>query len=76
VGLTESVQRHVPTVPDVTRVNDCVETAIDNVDLLNALQQGAFDAAERAFDWAEPGKELHAAMLAAGGSERHWQGRR
>lgn len=63
-GLPEPVRRHVLTVPDLSALMDCVETVIDDVGRLNALQRGAFDAAEQAFDWAERGKALHAAILA------------
>jgi glycosyltransferase involved in cell wall biosynthesis len=71
VGLPESVTRHVLTVPDLQALNNCVETVIDDYDRLNALQEGAFEAAERAFDWADRGKAMQAAIAAIGQSERH-----
>ena len=61
-GLSEPVRRNVLTVPDLAALPSCVEAVIDDVERLNDLQQGAFHAAEQAFDWAERGRALHEAL--------------
>jgi hypothetical protein len=76
VGLPEAVKRHVLTVQDLSALSDRVKAVIDDVDQLNTLQQGAFDAAERAFHWADRGKAMHAAVLGVGNSDRRQIGQR
>jgi glycosyltransferase involved in cell wall biosynthesis len=63
-GLPSSVQQYVLTAPDLPALLDQITAVIDDIDRLNALQQGAFDAAERAFDWAERGRAMREAILA------------
>ncbi len=70
VGLPDAVKRHVLTVQGLPALSDCVAAVIDDVDQLNTMQQCAFEAAERAFHWADRGKAMHAAILAIGNSER------
>lgn len=70
VGLPDAVKRHVLTAHDLPALSDRVAAVIDDVDQLNTLQQGAFDAAKRAFDWADRGRALQTAILAIGNSER------
>ena len=63
VGLPASVQRHVLTAPDLSALIYHVETVIDDVGRLDLLQQGAFKAAEREFDWVERGRIMRAAVM-------------
>ena len=83
-GLPDTVLRHVLVVPDMAALTACVTSVIDDVERLDRLQRDAFQAAERAFDWADRGADLLAALravvpvspvpagFAVSGTDRHY----
>lgn len=64
-GLPDSVRRHVLVVSDLDGLASCVTSVIDDVATLDRMQDSAFAAAERGFDWADRGEALQAAIQAA-----------
>ena len=65
-GLPDSVRRHVLVVPDLEGLAPCVASVIDDLPTLNRMQDGAFAAAERGFDWADRAEAMQAAIQAVG----------
>jgi glycosyltransferase involved in cell wall biosynthesis len=61
-GLPEPVRRHLTSVPDLTALGDEAAALIDDFVRLDAMQRGAFAAAERAFDWRDRGEAMRAAV--------------
>jgi hypothetical protein len=62
-GLPDSVRSHMVLAPDLKELLQSVLSVIDDPGRLEALQTGAFTAAEDAFDWADRGYALRDAVL-------------
>jgi len=61
-GLPESVRSHVLLAGDIESLLVKVVAEIDDLDRLNARQEGAFAAANEMFDWDNRGRTLLAAI--------------
>lgn len=57
-GQAGEVVRHCLKAPDSAALCDEIIAAIDDFERLNAMQEAAFGAASRQYDWAENGKRL------------------
>jgi glycosyltransferase involved in cell wall biosynthesis len=64
-GIPDSVARHFLVAPDAERLVPEIVAAIDDLPRLNAMQGGAFAAAQGQFDWPENGRRFAAAAHAA-----------
>jgi glycosyltransferase involved in cell wall biosynthesis len=62
-GLPGEVRAQMLLAPELDGLLQAVLAAIDDVPRLDALQRGAFLAADGAFDWADRGFALRDAML-------------
>jgi glycosyltransferase involved in cell wall biosynthesis len=62
-GLPAAVSAQMLLAPDLTGLLKSVLAVIDDPAKLDALQRGAFEAAEGAFDWADRGQALRDAVL-------------
>jgi glycosyltransferase involved in cell wall biosynthesis len=51
--------------PDIESLVAAVAELVENAPHLEAMQRGAFDAAEAEFDWADRGEALRAAIIEA-----------
>jgi glycosyltransferase involved in cell wall biosynthesis len=63
-GLPAVLRGAMRECPDLPALVDAVVQGIDDVATLDRMQQAAFDAAQRSFDWADRGRALLAAMRA------------
>ncbi|WP_419898818.1 glycosyltransferase [Roseomonas sp. USHLN139] len=63
-GLPQAVRQQMLLAPELDGLLRQVQGAIDDAPRLDALQRGAFAAAEGAFDWRERGQALRDALLA------------
>jgi len=57
-GLPESVRSHMLLAGDIKSLLMKIVAKIDNLDRLNAMQKGAFAAANEMFDWGNRGRTL------------------
>lgn len=64
-GLPHGLRQAMLLCADLPALVDTVVRHIDDLPLLNRLQEQAFEAAHSAFDWADRGRMLLAAMRAA-----------
>ncbi|MBB5693915.1 glycosyltransferase [Muricoccus pecuniae] len=62
-GLPDSVRANMVLAPELDGLLRAVLGVIDDPARLGALQEGAFAAAEGAFDWADRGRALRDAVL-------------
>jgi glycosyltransferase involved in cell wall biosynthesis len=65
-GLPPAVTDSVVVEADMNSVVDRVIASIDDLQLLNRLQNAAFEGAASLFDWDENGRRLAAALKTAG----------
>lgn len=61
-GLPPAVRRHMLLAPDLGPLLQRILASIDDAPRLDALQRGAFTAAEHAFDWGSRGQALRDAL--------------
>jgi polysaccharide biosynthesis protein PslH len=62
-GLPLTPGRHFLSFDSMPELAEGVCSVIDDVDLLNSLQEAAFNACKGGFSWIERGRTLHNAML-------------
>jgi len=64
-GLPQALRQSMLLCADLPALVDTVVRHIDDLPLLDRLQQHAFESARHAFDWADRGRMLLAAIRAA-----------
>ncbi len=64
-GLPEALREHMLLRPDIDALVAAIVDVVDDTARLDAMQRDAFAAAEHAFDWAERGQALRAAIARA-----------
>lgn len=62
-GLPDDIRCHLLLSDSLPRLVDQVVTHIDDLEHLNVMQAGAFDAASTHFNWADRGVSLYQAIL-------------
>ena len=62
VGLPDAVRSHMVLVDQMPELMASVVSMLDRIDRLNALQNGAYEAAGQMFDWHERGRILFNAI--------------
>jgi glycosyltransferase involved in cell wall biosynthesis len=70
-GLPQALRQAMLVCADLPTLVDTVVRHIDDLPLLNRLQDQAFEAAHSAFDWADRGRMLLAAMRSARAGTKH-----
>jgi polysaccharide biosynthesis protein PslH len=68
-GLPLTPGLHFLSFDSMQELAEGVCSAIDDLDLLNSLQEAAFDACKGGFSWIERARTLHNAMLRAANRE-------
>jgi hypothetical protein len=68
-GFPKSVREHMIIRPDINGLLRAIVEAVDDFPRLNRLQERAFAAAERAFEWRDRGILLRHAVECVSGSE-------
>jgi glycosyltransferase involved in cell wall biosynthesis len=61
-GIPDAVARHFLVATDAERLVAAIIAAIDDLPRLNAMQNGASDAAQGQFDWPENGRRFVVAL--------------